>query len=104
MTDHNENGNGGAEIKTALFSARLFGKDFQVRDFLVLAIFGLTSIMAYATYEHKTDTKDDRAQLINSLNRMVEAQTMSNCLSRFGANGVSDSVYERCRQIAKEAR
>ena len=83
--------NGAAEIKTPLFSASVKGKDVQIRDIIGITVLLVTSITAYAVWEHQVASAKDTTQLktefTSALKEMVnvnrdiaQGQRVMNCL------------------------
>lgn len=80
-----------AEIKTPLFSASMRGKDIQIRDVMGLIVLLVTSVTAYAVWDHQIATAKDTTQLktefTSALKEMVnvnrdiaQGQRVMNCL------------------------
>ena len=82
---------GSAEFKTPLFSASVKGKDIQIRDVVGLIILLVTSVTAYAVFDHQVmtlgETKQLRSEFTSALKEMVnvnkeiaQGQRELNCL------------------------
>ena len=83
--------NSAAEIKTPLFSASLKGKDIQIRDVIGIAILLISTVTAYAMWDHQTGGAKDlgalRSEFTVALKEMVQVnrdiaqgQREMNCL------------------------
>ena len=73
-----ENGNSAAEIKTPLFSASLKGKDIQIRDVVGLIILLVTSVTAYAVWDHKISSVSETTQLKTEFTTAVKEMVQVN--------------------------
>ena len=86
-----EDSNGAAEFKTPLFSASVKGKDVQIRDIVGLMVLLVTSVTAYAVFDHQVMTlgeaKQLRSEFTSAIKEMVnvnkdiaQGQRELNCL------------------------
>lgn len=67
--NNNGHGNGSLEIKTPFMSARLGGKDLQIRDVLTVAILVVVVLTGFGVY-----------QLVPALRDLAAAQRLTACL------------------------
>lgn len=73
-------GNGSVEFKTPLFSARIGGKDFQLRDFIGVATFVVVALVAFGGWQMGTAMTAVLKDLSLAQREQVDTQREMNCL------------------------
>lgn len=101
MADEQEpNGNGSVEFKTPLFSARLGGKDMQLRDFVSVGTFIVVALVAFGGYQMGTALTEVIKELSKGQQDMVQAQREQNCLIAF-AQDMREGKADFCKRLSK---
>lgn len=101
MSEEKEtNGNGSVEFKTPLFSARLGGKDMQLRDFVSVGTFIVVALVAYGGYQMGTALTEVIKELAKGQQEMVQAQREQNCLIAFSQDA-RESKSDFCKRLSK---
>lgn len=93
-----DNGNGGAEIKTPVGSLSFNGK--KTAEFIaVLSLVSLV-LIGYVLFEHKEDTHRKDEALLSTLREMVSAQREQNCLIAMPQNE-REARSELCKRLSR---
>lgn len=101
MADEQEqNGNGSVEFKTPLFSARLGGKDMQLRDFVSVGTFIIVALVAFGGWQMGTSLTAVIKELAKGQQEMVQAQREQNCLIAFSQDA-RESKTDFCKRISR---